>query len=71
MTLPLLFKAAKATSFEKICVTPEVKLEATEELSPPFSLSPHVITLPSLFKAAKALVVEKICVTPELKSLVT
>ena len=34
-TVPSLLSAAKAQSLEKISVTPELKLEATEELSPP------------------------------------
>ena len=34
-TVPLLFRAAKALPSEKISITPELKLEATEELSAP------------------------------------
>ena len=64
-TLPSFLSAAKARSVEKISVTPELKLEATEELSPPYELLPQVTTLPSILRAAKAPFVEKISVTPE------
>ena len=62
--LPLLLSAAKAPLAPgKIFITPEFTF--TEELSPPYWLSPHVITLPSLLSAAKALSLEEISITPE------
>ena len=54
ITLPSVFKAAKAASFEYIATTLEVKLADTALELPPRLVSPppHVITLPLLFKAA-------------------
>jgi hypothetical protein len=57
ITLPLLFKAAKARWFEYTATTPDVKLEDTALEFPPYSPyvdAPHVTTRPSLFIAAKA-----------------
>ena len=45
-------------------LTPDVNELATELLSPPYLISPHVTTDPSFFNAAKALPLETISITP-------
>ena len=52
-------------------MTPELKSELTELLSPPVSESPHVTTEPSDFKAANAKPLGQMSMTPELKSELT
>ena len=56
---------------EKISITPEFILDATEELSPPIPFDPQVTTLPSLLRAAKAPSEGKISTTPEPRAVLT
>jgi hypothetical protein len=48
-------------------VTPELRLEATDDESPPKKGTPQVTTEPSAFSAAKASRFEYKAVTPELR----